>query len=84
MGWVDRHIHDLEARIEALEKRIEELEARAPYVTVLPLYPTAPTTTPYPIHDCGCAPNTVCNNTACPRRVVITYSGVPDGVGFPD
>lgn len=27
-----------------------------------------------PTYDCGCAPNAVCNNTVCPRRVQVTYS----------
>ena len=69
-------------------KRMNDLEERkqmntpfmpfTPYVPQqpVPFYPTNPLpyTPQYPIYDCGCPLNTICNNTACPRRIQVTYS----------
>lgn len=43
----------------------------SPWVFSCPVCaPSPPTVIPQP--DCGCGPNQVCNNTACPRRIVVT------------
>lgn len=49
---------------------------------VPPSYPWPPTTTPgvatFP-NDCGCPAAGVCMSTACPRRIVVTYSTDAEG-----
>ena len=58
--------------IEDLTKRVEELERTTFRIsnTPIPCGPFPPNTYPadHNAKDCGCAINTVCNNTACPRK----------------
>ena len=82
-----KRIKRLEKQIRAME---EDMEKRLP-IPLTPILDDVVTeesnlkddfiwkintgTTAYFV-DCGCPPNTICGNTACPRSSVITSSGI--------
>jgi len=51
--------------------------AHSPDVTTCPQVGFAPHLMPRYQMDCGCPPNTVCMNTACPRQVRVTCGALP-------
>ena len=55
---------ELLARLAAIEARLAAIES-ALAVPNLRLYGAGQ-------RDCGCPPNTMCMNVACPRRVTVT------------
>lgn len=66
MKTLEKTVNDLAARLAAAEGRIAQLEtaSRPSYYYSMPWVPK---NTPA---DCGCPPNSLCGNAACPRRPV--------------
>jgi hypothetical protein len=80
MSDLSQRVQELSERLDRIEQQLDAIEKKLQSVVVYAVPPKYVVSTP--VVDCDCPVNSVCMNTACPRRVVVT-SGT-DGVGWPD
>ena len=70
---LEQRVVQLEQRLAMSEYRVAQLEGRPVFQPQPGYHPAYPYTAPGSGGQCTCPPDTICMNTACPRRVIVTY-----------